>query len=176
MRGKDRHKWRRRCVSGITPAYAGKSDRRASRIHGRVGSPPPMRGKDQELTFTGLKTRITPAYAGKSPKYHTAFQAVRDHPRLCGEKIASPSTVITWSGSPPPMRGKDVHRGGIPPHKRITPAYAGKSSDVFQKIPLYKDHPRLCGEKSEVAASTLKCRGSPPPMRGKAAYLYDRTK
>ena len=29
----------------------------------------------------------------------------------------------------------------------ITPAYAGKSSDVFQKIPLYKDHPRLCGEK-----------------------------
>ena len=31
----------------------------------------------------------------------------------------------------------------------ITPAYAGKSmySTIF--IPLYKDHPRVCGEKTK---------------------------
>ena len=57
----------------------------------------------------------------------------------------------------------------------ITPAYAGKSSDVFQKIPLYKDHPRLCGEKRMAASKLLTDTGSPPPMRGKAIsdYLSD---
>ena len=65
------------------------------------------------------------------------------------------------------MRGKVFP---VPPQvleRRITPAYAGKSSDVFQKIPLYKDHPRLCGEKMLSPDFKPLNWGSPPPMRGK---------
>ena len=72
-------------VHGITPAYAGKSDRNLGGIvlnmdHPRVcgekflfwckiciclGSPPRMRGKVDEKLADLLEDRITPAYAGK---------------------------------------------------------------------------------------------------------------
>ncbi|ERJ86662.1 hypothetical protein RUMCAL_03491, partial [Ruminococcus callidus ATCC 27760] len=38
----------------------------------------------------------------------------------------------------------------------------------FKLMTLQRDHPRLCGEKTEVGASTMETMGSPPPMRGKA--------
>ena len=51
---------------------------------------------------------------------------IRDHPRVCGEKIAREWLAKIKVGSPPRMRGKGYAgdegdgRGGI------TPAYAGK--------------------------------------------------
>ena len=51
----------------------------------------------------------------------------RDHPRLCGEKIAR--KMPEWY------------------EERITPAYAGKSSRPQKFTELTGDHPRLCGEK-----------------------------
>ena len=32
---------------------------------------------------------------------------------------------------------------------RITPAYAGKSCSKELRLVLYKDHPRVCGEKTK---------------------------
>ena len=110
----------------ITPAYAGKSQAGSfsagdNQDHPRLcgeklldvnsqkmplGSPPPMRGKGSIESIIERRIRITPAYAGKSPKYHTVFRAVRDHPRLCGEKQSK--------------------RSGTTSRHRITPAYAGK--------------------------------------------------
>ena len=75
-------------LSGITPAYAGKSafgllSSAGSGDHPRVcgekltgsaftlnglGSPPRMRGKVQIPEYIGGQRRITPAYAGKSLK------------------------------------------------------------------------------------------------------------
>ena len=72
--------------TGITPAYAGKSDVIAAtfgtiqdhprlcgekfdmmKATGKVkGSPPPMRGKDSVTLYPDHVVRITPAYAGKS--------------------------------------------------------------------------------------------------------------
>ena len=156
MRGKvlDKPFSQRRCR--ITPAYAGKRRMKplasyGTRDHPRLcgekpileqsvaideGSPPPMRGKamlyiDQPATF-----RITPAYAGKSnPQRSTSF-SVQDHPRLCGEKGTTKKKNGTPLGSPPPMRGKGrfISFHGAP--RRITPAYAGKSSDCFCGITL----------------------------------------
>ena len=51
----------------------------------------------------------------------------------------------------------------------ITPAYAGKSTGCSQTFFWHQDHPRLCGEKAPKFSSKSKNRGSPPPMRGKAA-------
>ena len=95
-----------RGVSGITPAYAGKSAVLASRFfrvwdHPRLcgekqsdktlrrcleGSPPPMRGKAQWLKDKVSGFGITPAYAGKRFAAETGGAADTDHPRLCGEK------------------------------------------------------------------------------------------
>ncbi len=106
MRGKANPRVCRVCCHGITPAYAGKSSSRAAFLlfwedHPRVcgekpstqrsppttsGSPPRMRGKGGK-DLGGLNdVGITPAYAGKSPPRPLSGSAMRDHPRVCGEK------------------------------------------------------------------------------------------
>ena len=92
---------------GITPACAGKRQRRASactwsRDHPRVcgekqwfsrkawaepGSPPRVRGKAQDVKSDGQASRITPACAGKSRGRRFQRFPHRDHPRVCGEKL-----------------------------------------------------------------------------------------
>ena len=86
MRGKDSSRLLSQPLSGITPAYAGKSsaficsspvnqdhprlcgekDRDFVAVHKFIGSPPPMRGKVGQLSDS-----VTGQW---------------DHPRLCGEK------------------------------------------------------------------------------------------
>ena len=126
MRGKVPLHFSQNALTGITPAYAGKStglrwcwrNRKdhprlcgeklffEPRFHTSIGSPPPMRGK---VVMSGGyigQTRITPAYAGKREYALTKGGASRDHPRLCGEKQMKTKSVLLHGGSPPPMRGK----------------------------------------------------------------------
>ena len=167
MRGKAAGITTRRDLPGITPAYAGKRisgsrTHRHSRDHPRVcgekgiviqtttsvsGSPPRMRGK-VALWCSRVRLRgITPAYAGKSCIQQNEVAFWWDHPRVCGEKLLVLLSVGWPSGSPPRMRGKatagpkDSAGGGI------TPAYAGKRKLHCQLVRLFKDHPRVCGEK-----------------------------
>ena len=65
------------------------------------------------------------------------------------------------------MRGKACffQLGDVP--AGITPAYAGKSLRIALHAAHRTDHPRLCGEKIQLIASSSKKSGSPPPMRGK---------
>ena len=106
MRGKVVRCFGCRSKRRITPAYAGKSCpfcrfRGGCRDHPRlcgeklwvnlfrnavVGSPPPMRGKVLQQSDRKPHSGITPAYAGKSVRSQALPDAVRDHPRLCGEK------------------------------------------------------------------------------------------
>ena len=53
--------------------------------------------------------------------------------------------------------------------RRITPAYAGKSSRPLRPPECRKDHPRVCGEKQKKSPTGLVTRGSPPHVRGKGA-------
>ena len=91
------------------------------------GSPPPMRGKVKIPVVVGYKNRITPAYAGKSPTDPPLAFSNQDHPRLCGEKGFAVSHSVIFTGSPPPMRGKEEKQYTVKNGKGITPAYAGKS-------------------------------------------------
>ena len=106
-----------------------------------------MRGKAFAPSGILTMTRITPAYAGKRVLAAGHTPVVRDHPRLCGEKVRQSRTCGSGQGSPPPMRGKD--RTFLPLCRKvgITPAYAGKSDRDFVAV--------------------HKFIGSPPPMRGK---------
>ena len=126
-----------------------------------------MRGKVLQRSVRKLHSGITPAYAGKSLKSARLFQLCEDHPRLCGEKSTDKRPFRKSSGSPPPMRGKGSSDRTVPCRCRITPAYAGKSFDLSRSFWLYRDHPRLCGEKPKMSTMTQPIAGSPPPMRGK---------
>ena len=93
-------------ATGITPAYAGKrpgwadsgcqrgdhpcvcGEKRfaSASLDAYWGSPPRMRGKDALPRPLPQKQGITPAYAGKSFTLSKFYRAIRDHPRVCGEK------------------------------------------------------------------------------------------
>ena len=85
-----------------------------------------MRGKGKLQMTTSLGMRITPAYAGKSSRGESDGGNIRDHPRLCGEKLSDTVSSFFTLGSPPPMRGKAAGLGVSPARTGITPAYAGK--------------------------------------------------
>ena len=65
------------------------------------------------------------------------------------------------------MRGKVQNLSKRIRTNRITPAYAGKRFRGQRGSKIYKDHPRLCGEKKERPPFSGCRLGSPPPMRGK---------
>ena len=153
---------------GITPACAGKScdlcqSAAQARDHPRVcgekfssmwrryivsGSPPRVRGKAVWKDIKQAEAGITPACAGKSAFPEFEGNAVRDHPRVCGEKTFTVKNVPGAEGSPPRVRGKAMMPTNALIVRRITPACAGKS---LVKMPFFKggeDHPRVCGEKS----------------------------
>ena len=152
---------------GITPAYAGKRCPRSSRLPAQSGSPPRMRGKGAPFRAGALPLRITPAYAGKSQTAGTPCSSVRDHPRMCGEKLWPTCPHAPNAGSPPRMRGKVRRAVKARNWPRITPAYAGKRERHRPGTRPDKDHPRVCGEKQEHVHRAVPGRGSPPRMRGK---------
>ena len=57
----------------------------------------------------------------------------------------------------------------------ITPACAGKSAGRRQAFCNFRDHPRLCGEKSHVASCETEFGGSPPLARGKDKYFLNQS-
>ncbi len=107
MRGKGIADDEARAAVGITPACAGKSEKKVPflpphqdhpRVCGEkvlntfimvchVGSPPRMRGKVPKVCELRYIVGITPAYAGKRPKNNGIWRFRRDHPRVCGEKV-----------------------------------------------------------------------------------------
>ena len=146
MRGKEHKQEALMLSEGITPAYAGKSYPAGAGVgisqdHPRVcgeklpcvlflvsasGSPPRMRGKAKKVDAQNLHQGNTPAYAGKSGLSSKNILQVKDHPRVCGEKISSARSLMLRAGSPPRMRGKEYELQTLPRWQRITPAYAGK--------------------------------------------------
>ena len=73
---------------------------------------------------------------------------------MCGEKIGWNPAVVPDPGSPPHVRGKveeNVISYTIP---GITPACAGKRSGIDNATVSLRDHPRMCGEKGRLGASS----------------------
>ena len=192
VRGKGVQSCNERVAVGITPAYAGKSWGRARtssrrRDHPRVcgekytcplmslssgGSPPRMRGKGLGISMSDYSDGITPAYAGKRMLVGECPKPLWDHPRVCGEKGCCKFSSRNHSGSPPRVRGKDeqVPQFGI--GHGITPACAGKSVIRISDGCLRRDHPRVCGEKTQNPIGGQFQQGSPPAYAGKSMMLH----
>ena len=174
----------------ITPAWAGKSIRvaptpRIAGDHPRTGgeksdvfrvrvagegSPPRRRGKAECQGMPALPHGITPARAGKSQTCPARRSRCRDHPRVGGEKAAKAVANSIKEGSPPRRRGKGVNVNCSADDIGITPAWAGKRSQVAAALQSGWDHPRIGGEKSGLHRKRPHQRGSPPHGRGKAAH------
>ena len=136
-----------RCISGITPADAGKTgcaltqeDEKEDHPRGcgenlttspqnsaSAGSPPRMRGKPFGGNYKKIRARITPADAGKTRLYGVCKIFYWDHPRGCGENRRHERGGVRNGGSPPRMRGKLPSFYTMLVSYRITPADAGKT-------------------------------------------------
>ena len=90
-----------------------------------------MRGKEVVHDQKDLHGGITPAYAGKSDFHDAHLRFFEDHPRLCGEKASTKAWELWGTGSPPPMRGKVQTVCDANGWYGITPAYAGKRTDIW---------------------------------------------
>ena len=71
------------------------------------------------------------------------------------------------------MRGKATPTCARRLNARITPAHAGKSAAYHTVVSHGQDHPRPCGEKSNLKFASVSGIGSPPPMRGKGREILD---
>ena len=160
------------------------------------GSPPHGRGKGHGCHQTAVVVGITPAWAGKRTTRNSGRKSTRDHPRMggeklscisllgellesppqCGEKMGRFSCTNSVPGSPPRGRGKGDGRHRHYCCTGITPALAGKSGRTSARTRPGRDHPRMGGEKSCLAASFSHRFGSPPRGRGKAGKttIYQR--
>ena len=65
------------------------------------------------------------------------------------------------------MRGKASTGSRLMVRIRITPAYAGKRLTLCANRWIFRDHPRVCGEKWMTSRRATLSTGSPPRMRGK---------
>ena len=97
-----------------------------------------------------------------------ASTSARDHPRVGGEKTAMLKLHTLVPGSPPRGRGKVQKLSIFQIAIRITPAWAGKSSEAIDFSDCNKDHPRVGGEKFLQWVQGIAQAGSPPRGRGKA--------
>ena len=133
-----------------------------------AGSPPRVRGKASALSLLVAQRGITPACAGKSIFGIATRHALKDHPRVCGEKGNQPLPLFATIGSPPRVRGKADKRSALFGGEGITPACAGKRAVIAATDAIPRDHPRVCGEKRWIRFNWTPRRGSPPRVRGKA--------
>ena len=117
--------------------------------------------------------RITPACAGKRWLYISLDLLAGDHPRVCGEKATAAGFNLRDVGSPPRVRGKGKSRRIPALQGGITPACAGKRTFAFSGSDVVKDHPRVCGEKSDGKIPADEQQGSPPRVRGKVIKLIE---
>ena len=110
--------------------------------------------------------RITPACAGNSVQNVDFVQGLGDHPRVCGEQLAMPTTCSHVAGSPPRVRGTDMRQRAHDLGVGITPACAGNRRSIILLSKTAWDHPRVCGEQGSQAAAQHTEEGSPPRVRG----------
>ena len=182
-------------ISGITPAYAGKSltagsDRTYLQDHPCVcreklttvpnefwneGSPLRMQGKAVLFIYISHSFRITPAYAGKSRAKFKENALSEDHPCVCREKRCRLVVLFHGLGSPLRMQGKVKNLCSLLKIQRITPAYAGKSIGLASERRQQQDHPCVCREKYDTVPPGHASRGSPLRMQGKDLQALKRS-
>ena len=111
--------------------------------------------------------------SGEKPRLCLQEPAHRDHPRVGGEKGLGSQVTQLSQGSPPRRRGKELRLVDHGLQHRITPAWAGKSSQPQSPPSVPEDQPRVGGEKFHPQVRVVFVVGSPPRGRGKGRRVVN---
>ena len=131
------------------------------------GSSPRGRGKQLQTLEDVAALRLIPAWAGKTSRPCSAPAAGAAHPRVGGENLPNIGQSAGRDGSSPRGRGKPHTILLQLIHKRLIPAWAGKtvpSSHTGSGTPA---HPRVGGENRRRLRFARAPGGSSPRGRGK---------
>ena len=134
-----------------------------------------MRGTVAAVPGSPWGPGITPACAGNSRIAFRPCPLGWDHPRVCGEQIATFYIYRDNAGSPPRVRGTDIYCVRRCCAYGITPACAGNSLSVILFTSPMQDHPRVCGEQSASMPVRSTKAGSPPRVRGTVHPVTDES-
>ena len=88
------------------------------------------------------------------------------HPRVCGEHIAARCSAVHKNGSSPRVRGTLKARPGKITCDGFIPACAGNTVTHYSRWSGNTVHPRVCGEHSAPAPTSMGVPGSSPRVRG----------
>ena len=130
------------------------------------GSSPRMRGARVDETGRICRDGIIPADAGSTNSHNHRSATAEDHPRGCGEHRHSKRYFRSYPGSSPRMRGAHPEGPANRIRPRIIPADAGSTSSIQQMRDRQGDHPRGCGEHTDIFGCLRVQWGSSPRMRG----------
>ncbi len=114
------------------------------------GSSPRMRGARSSTLAQLWIVRIIPADAGSTFWLYITLSLTKDHPRGCGEHLTICFSSRHVGGSSPRMRGAPLMAIYGPPGSRIIPADAGSTNTGTCTDTGSTDHPRGCGEHSDL--------------------------
>ena len=146
-RGKPVWAERAKCMSGLIPAHAGKTESLCFRslslsAHPRsrgensfrsvsdispYGSSPLTRGKPRSAPPRPHQARLIPAHAGKTLAGFAGVGRGAAHPRSRGENNDPASAPLSLGGSSPLTRGKQRVSAHTRPVSGLIPAHAGKT-------------------------------------------------
>ena len=89
----------------VHPRVCGEHTNAAEQIRIEAGSSPRMWGTRLQTCRPQYSTRFIPAYVGNTSSGRTAVRSPSVHPRVCGEHIPWPRSLVILSGSSPRMWG-----------------------------------------------------------------------
>ena len=131
-----------------------------------AGSSPHVRGARHHLHKIATRHGIIPACAGST--FNASFGALqnRDHPRMCGEHAQGQWAAEVRVGLSPHVRGAHRRQPQLRQRAGIIPACAGSTVEQLFLTTVIGDHPRMCGEHTDLGKIVRVQWGSSPHVRG----------
>ena len=131
-----------------------------------AGSSPHVRGARHHLHKIATRHGIIPACAGST--FNASFGALqnRDHPRMCGEHAQGQWAAEVRVGLSPHVRGAHRRQPQLRQRAGIIPACAGSTVEQLYLTTVIGDHPRMCGEHTDLGKIVRVQWGSSPHVRG----------
>ena len=130
------------------------------------GSSPHVRGARVRRNVGDVQRGIIPACAGSTIIRILNIMTFRDHPRMCGEHLATLDALVLSVGSSPHVRGAHRFLKVFSESCGIIPACAGSTKWDSYGINGWRDHPRMCGEHVDETTPDYSDVGSSPHVRG----------
>ena len=153
-------------VSGSSPRGRGKRGG-DDRVHCSVRLIPAWAGKTLTATPGPVDFRVHPRVGGENGGEHGWCPFGGAHPRVGGENGHAGDFDLIALGSSPRGRGKQSSLATVPAHRRLIPAWAGKTSLPMGHHNLRRAHPRVGGENVDECRHRAHDSGSSPRGRGK---------